>query len=471
MPSARRESLLASIVDGPHARWAWPVGDFIAITIALFAAVKWPGGPISAGVAWPLLVMPPLAIALLYMRGMYAERLLPKVLDAMMPIGGALAIAVLGAALVDIYTGDDQMPPAVYVHLWVLSFLFIVVVRVAEVLSQRAARSRGLTGHPTLIVGAGHVGGRIGRRLEEQPEYGLRPVGFLDADPMGAEIVRETGVPVLGSPSDLARIAEMTGADHVVLAFSAQPDEQMIAIVRQCERIGLEVLLVPRLFDSVNHRARYEPLGGLPLQRLRSISPQGWQFMVKHAMDRAVAALLLALFAVPMALIAIAVKLGSPGPMLFRQQRVGRDGQRFDLLKFRSMRPELVPEFAPAIGKAPGGIEGTDRRTGVGRLLRSSSLDELPQLINVLRGQMSLVGPRPERPEFVELFLTDVDRYGDRHRVKSGITGWAQVHGFRGQTSLADRVEWDNFYIEHWSLGLDVKILTLTFVAIFRVAE
>jgi lipopolysaccharide/colanic/teichoic acid biosynthesis glycosyltransferase len=127
--------------------------------------------------------------------------------------------------------------------------------------------------------------------------------------------------------------------------------------------------------------------------------------------------------------------------------------------------------FRPLDGSAPGGVEGTDRRTLIGRVLRRCSLDELPQLINVLRGRMSLVGPRPERPEFVDLFIADVIRYGDRHRVKSGITGWAQVHGLRGQTSLADRVEWDNYYIEHWSLGLDLKVLALTLVAVFRAAE
>jgi lipopolysaccharide/colanic/teichoic acid biosynthesis glycosyltransferase len=174
-----------------------------------------------------------------------------------------------------------------------------------------------------------------------------------------------------------------------------------------------------------------------------------------------------------MALVAAAVKLTSPGPLLFRQHRVGRDGHAFELLKFRSMRaPGDEPQrFEPAPGSAPGGVEGDDRRTPIGRFIRRTSLDELPQLINVLRGDMSLVGPRPERPEFVELFRQDVYRYSDRHRVKSGITGWAQVHGLRGQTSLADRVEWDNFYIENWSLWLDLKILLLTFSVIFRPDE
>jgi lipopolysaccharide/colanic/teichoic acid biosynthesis glycosyltransferase len=183
------------------------------------------------------------------------------------------------------------------------------------------------------------------------------------------------------------------------------------------------------------------------------------------------------------ALAALAVRFSSPGPVLFSQRRVGRDGKVFDFYKFRSMRLALggarpdgesdgsALDFLLAGDIAPGGIEGEDRRTPVGRLLRGSSLDELPQLFNVLRGDMSLVGPRPERPEFVELFRQDIVRYGDRHRVKSGMTGWAQVHGLRGQTSLAERVEWDNYYIANWSLGLDLKILALTFIAVFRNAE
>jgi lipopolysaccharide/colanic/teichoic acid biosynthesis glycosyltransferase len=174
-----------------------------------------------------------------------------------------------------------------------------------------------------------------------------------------------------------------------------------------------------------------------------------------------------------MAAIALTVRITSPGPVVFRQRRVGRDGTVFDLYKFRSMRMPRPDAggFRPDTGSAPGGVEGDDRRTAIGRLLRRTSLDELPQFFNVLRGEMSLVGPRPERPEFVELFESDIRRYGDRHRVKSGVTGWAQVHGLRGQTSLADRVEWDNYYIEHWTLGLDLKILALTVLAVLRSAE
>jgi len=213
-----------------------------------------------------------------------------------------------------------------------------------------------------------------------------------------------------------------------------------------------------------------------------AVDPNGLQFTLKHALDRVFALALLIVLSPIILCAALAVRLSSPGPALFSQRRVGRDGKVFNFYKFRSMRVQhsqrepggedvTALDFLLGGDTAPGGVEGEDRRTAVGRFLRSTSLDELPQLLNVLRGEMSLVGPRPERPEFVELFRQDIVRYGDRHRVKSGITGWAQVHGLRGQTSLAERVEWDNYYIANWSLGLDLKILAMTLIALFRNAE
>jgi exopolysaccharide biosynthesis polyprenyl glycosylphosphotransferase len=228
--------------------------------------------------------------------------------------------------------------------------------------------------------------------------------------------------------------------------------------------------MVPRFYEKVVGHIGIEYLGGIPLMTAQPTNPRSWQFGIKYAADRFVAALLLVLVA-PVLLVAAAGVWATMGrPIFFRQKRAGRDGRAFEILKFRSMRPahggsgsaELPP------GTAPGGVEGEDRRTRLGVFLRRTSIDELPQLWNVLKGEMSLVGPRPERPEYVDLFSGQIDRYGERHRVKAGITGWAQVHGLRGRTSLADRVEWDNYYIENWSLWLDVKILLLTVLAIVR---
>jgi exopolysaccharide biosynthesis polyprenyl glycosylphosphotransferase len=453
-------------------RFLRPLLDASGLAFALLVAFRWPHEPVSLAAGWPLLLFPPLVMLLLLLRGMYERRLRPTFFDGVVPIAGSLSIAAMFCVVLQVYVVGTTSVSSVAAHLWAVAMVTVGGSRVGLLALQRVARVRGLDGAPTLIVGAGQVGMRLARRLEAGPEYGLTPVGFLDANPLqnGDEV---PGVPVLGSPDELDWIAQLTGAEHVVIAFSSEPDERLVDLVRRCEALGLEVSLVPRLFESLNHRATYEPLGGTPLMGLRSVHPKGWQFAVKHAFDRLGAALLILAFSPLMGTIALLVKLSSPGPVIFRQRRVGRDGTVFDLYKFRSMRPAdpAAEGFRPGRGSAPGGVEGIDRRTWIGRLLRRTSLDELPQFFNVLRGDMSLVGPRPERPEFVELFESDIRRYGDRHRVKSGVTGWAQVHGLRGQTSLSDRVEWDNYYIEHWTLGLDLKILAMTLLEVLRPAE
>jgi exopolysaccharide biosynthesis polyprenyl glycosylphosphotransferase len=231
--------------------------------------------------------------------------------------------------------------------------------------------------------------------------------------------------------------------------------------------------VVPRLYDAVGVNTRVEHIGGLPLMVLPHVNPKGWQFALKGVLDRVLTAIGLLLLSPVFLTLMLLVRLSSPGPIFFAQERIGRDGLPFDCLKFRSMRPPRASDasFERKAGDAPGGVEGVDRRTRIGKIMRQTSLDELPQLLNVLRGDMSLVGPRPERPEYVDLFEMQIRRYGERHRVKAGVTGWAQVHGLRGQTSIADRAEWDNYYIENWSIWLDVKILFLTVLAVLKRAE
>jgi lipopolysaccharide/colanic/teichoic acid biosynthesis glycosyltransferase len=221
-----------------------------------------------------------------------------------------------------------------------------------------------------------------------------------------------------------------------------------------------------------------EHLGALPLVSVRTSDPRSLAFTIKYALDRIVAGLAIVVLAPVFALVALGVVVTMGRPVLFRQRRVGLDGRVFDMLKFRTMagRPDAAGESdadwaARTLGVAPdalSGVPAADRRTPLGRLLRTLSLDEIPQLWNVLNGDMSMIGPRPERAHYVEHFQDAVHRYPDRHRVKSGITGWAQVNGLRGETSLADRVEWDNFYIENWSPWLDLRILVRTVTAIFR---
>jgi len=422
---------------------------------------------------------PPLVIALLALRGMYRNKLRLQILDEAGRVVGATSVAAMVIVAVSAFTTDAGEHAELLARVWVFGMLYVAGSRVVLGLTQRKARVERLIGKPTLIVGAGRVGAQVERRLEEQPELGLRPIGYVDARPPSPELVPGRRAPVLGGPGDLPQVVAETGAEHVVLAFlsSRGSDAKLVPLVRQCDELGLEVSLVPRLWESINIRAALEHIGGMPLFRLHTVKPKGWQFAIKHAFDRLFAALLIVALSPLLIGVTLAVRFSSPGPIFFRQRRIGRDGRPFDLLKFRSMRiaQDPGPSGAPSVllpeDTAPGGVEGADRRTPIGTFIRRTSIDELPQLFNVLLGEMSIVGPRPERPEFVELFERRIDRYDDRHRVKSGITGWAQVHGLRGKTSLSDRIEWDNYYIENWSLWLDFKILLMTITAVLKTAE
>jgi exopolysaccharide biosynthesis polyprenyl glycosylphosphotransferase len=456
-------------------RW-WTRGRFLvdatvlslAATAAVFGTSRLNFNPTTRGIA---AAFPVLVLALLYARRGPDDRLSQSAVDIFAHVLGVVSLAGMLTIVVGSVLGTPH-PLELPLRLWLFGLVYLSVARMMLRSIRRHALSHDAFSTPTLIVGAGLVGQQLTHRLLTDRTYGLRPVGMIDADPLPmVGRLTPAGVPVLGGLSDLTQAVLSTGARQLVVAFSNAPDRLMIERIEECRRLGVSVLLVPRLYELMNERSTLDHLGGVPVVSLRTTNPGGWEFTVKHAFDRLFAALGLVLLGPLMLLIALLVRLSSPGPVLFRQRRVGRDGHEFDLLKFRSMRmpaPDAPAGFEPEDGLAPGGIEGNDRRTLFGRVLRASSLDELPQLINVVRGDMSIVGPRPERPEFVERFVLEVDRYDRRHRVKSGITGWAQVRGLRGQTSITDRVEWDNFYIQNWSLGLDLKILALTFAEVFR---
>jgi exopolysaccharide biosynthesis polyprenyl glycosylphosphotransferase len=452
--------------------------DAIVLIVAAAAAVLGATGldlgwqSRLVGAAYPLLVL-----VVLHARGNRPnDRISSSLVQSLAHILGVISLCAMLVIAAESILGVEH-PVALALRLWVFSIVYLSIARASLRSVRMALLGDGKRGTPTLVVGAGVIGEHLTRRLLENPFYGLRPVGMLDADPLlRSGWDTPDRVPLIDSSTLLDAVRE-TGAQQVVVAFSSEPDGALVEALEGCRRRGIEVALVPRMFELVNERSTLDHVGGVPLLSLRPTNPQGWQFAVKHALDSAVAAIALIALAPLFAVIAIAIRSTSPGPVFFRQRRVGRDGREFELLKFRSMTNERAAsderdppagEFDRLAGLAPGGVEGSDRRTPLGRLLRRSSLDELPQLINVLRSEMSIIGPRPERPEFVELFATEVYRYENRHRVRSGITGWAQVHGLRGQTSIAERVEADNFYIQNWSLRLDLQIVLLTVAEILR---
>jgi exopolysaccharide biosynthesis polyprenyl glycosylphosphotransferase len=452
-----------------------------AVIAVLLAHWTIPGDVREANLGLYSWIFVPVVIGVLATRSMYRRKLNDSFLDEFEPVETSVAVAALATLMVMLLLvpqtpsggviGDHVRPGDLMVRIWVFAAVLIPAVRLLRSLANRFLRRRYQVGAPTLIVGSGPVVGQLITRMRQVHDYGLEPVGLLDADePSDGKVL---DVPHLGSLDNLEFAVRATKAEELVIAPSSMSDDQLARIAHRAQNLGLRVRVVPRVMDAVGVGTRIEHLGGVPLMVLGRVDPKGWQFAVKHALGRSIAAVGLLLVSPVFIALALLVKCTSPGPVFFSQERVGRDGEVFGCLKFRSMRP-LDPAkaaFALREGAAPGGVEGDDRRTAIGKIMRKTSLDELPQLINVLRGDMALVGPRPERPEYVEMFEMHVRRYGERHRVKAGITGWAQVHGLRGQTSIADRAEFDNYYIENWSLMLDLKILALTVLAVLKSAE
>lgn len=451
--------------------------DVLFVSLAIALAMWWSStvGDVTPPVGMGL-IYAPIVVAIFALRSLYRPNLNRSFLDEFASIEAGVALAAIFLLASVELSGALADPGKPVIKIWFSAAVLLPVGRVIRSATRASLRQQRRLAAPTLIVGNGLVAHQIIDRLNIALEYGLSPIGLVSFTSPWRGTGDDTptpAIPRLGSPEDIEQIIQETGAECMVVAFTNKPDGSLTHAIRVAHHHGLRVWVVPRMFDLVGARARIEHIGGLPLLALRHTNPKGWQFAIKHITDRVFATVGLVLISPVFLALMVLVRLSSPGPIFFGQPRIGRDGRVFQCLKFRSMRAprDSDAEFDLNAGSAPGGIEGEDRRTGIGKIMRSTSMDELPQLINVARGQMSLVGPRPERPEFVEMFEANIRRYGDRHRVKAGVTGWAQVHGLRGQTSIADRAEWDNYYIENWSLALDLKILLMTVPGVLRRAE
>ncbi len=307
-----------------------------------------------------------------------------------------------------------------------------------------------------LVVGAGKLGLEITQKLLAHRDLGLEVVGFLDDDP-GKAGGSFHGVPVLGALGDLERVLSETKVEQIFVALPLEAHKKMMKVLSAVGSECVEVKLVPDILQYATIKATLEDLDGTPVINLSQVPLQGWNSLVKRVMDLVLAAAGLLVLAPVLPLVALGVWLEDRGPVLYGQERMGLDGRVFKIWKFRSMRVDAEVTTGPVWA-----VQDDPRRTRFGGFLRRWSIDELPQLWNVLVGDMSLVGPRPERPTFVHEFKQRLPQYMLRHRVKSGITGWAQVHGWRGNTSIRKRLEYDLYYIENWSLGLDFKILWMT---------
>ena len=386
--------------------------------------------------------------------GLYRPQRQRSGLDEVFAVFKATIVAGLLLVAVTYFVREERFSRGMLAVFTALSFFGVGLVRLVLKEVLHALRRRGFNLRYVLVLGAGRLARQVVEQIELHRELGFRTVGCLSLTKkrVGSSVA---GVEVIGTLRDLRAAIEKHEVDQVLVALASRASHRLPRIMEICADTTVDVKLVPDVYQYATLFGGLEEFGGLPIVNLQSTGVLGINAVAKRAFDLLFAALLLVVLSPLLALLALLVAL-TPGPVLFRQERVGLDGKPFEMLKFRSMRvgaEEQGPQFARA---------EDPRTTRIGGLLRRTSLDELPQLWNVLVGDMSLVGPRPERPVFIESFRRHIPRYQLRHMVKAGMTGWAQIHGLRGNTSIEKRVEYDLYYIEHWSLLFDLKILART---------
>jgi exopolysaccharide biosynthesis polyprenyl glycosylphosphotransferase len=324
-------------------------------------------------------------------------------------------------------------------------------------MKRRYARGLNLTN--VIVVGGGEMGRTVAQKLLTYQDLGFRVKGFLDDERRAGETLDVNGgrLPVLGGLGDLGRAIEEQGISEVFIALDLTNYAKIIEVFRIAQRYPVMVRIVPDVFQLLTLKANIQDLDGFPVISIDDVPIRGAAQFVKRATDLVVSALALVLLSPVFLVVAVLIKLTSRGPVLYHQERTGLDGRPFIIHKFRTMVCDAEKATGPVF------CEPNDpRMTRLGRILRKYSLDEIPQFANVFKGEMSLIGPRPERPNFVREFTDKIPKYMLRHKVKAGLTGWAQVHGLRQDTEIDKRLEYDFYYIQNWSIGLDIKILWMT---------
>jgi Undecaprenyl-phosphate glucose phosphotransferase len=405
-----------------------------------------------------------------YFQGLYSLRRSRSRVDDFFAVLVGSAVAVVLGVGGTLYFGAYYVPAPlkdrgvleVSQAVWAL---FLVLNVIATTVSRDLVRfflerrwRAGIGLKRLLVVGSGDLGRIVVDKLLEHRELGYHIVGFVD-DRSGQDHLAYRGLPLLGATNEATEIALRERVDQIYVALPLEAHRQMLQVIEDASKEMIDVKIVPDVIQFIALRARIEDLDGIPIINLSDLPLQGFNSLVKRLVDLAVSVLALIVLAIPLAVVAMMIRLTSKGPVFYRQVRMSLDGSRFTVYKFRSMHHNAEADTGPVWAR-----DEDPRTTPLGRWLRRLDIDELPQLLNVVRGEMSLVGPRPERPYFVEQFKHRFPQYMLRHKVKSGITGWAQVNGWRGNTSIEERIDHDLYYIENWSLRLDVKIMWLTLV-------
>ena len=354
---------------------------------------------------------------------------------------------------------EVSFPRGLFFYTWLFSVVLVSLGRYLTTHIISFFQAQGYGRDRVLVVGSGEVGRMLVQKLQNTRGTGHEVIGYVNANGDSPNV---SGMPVLGRPADLPAIIEQYAIDEVVIGVPDASHLELVQLISLCEREKVSIKVFPDVFQIMATEVSVSDLAGLPLLTIRDVALQGWRLSLKRVFDLVLGTIALIFLSPFMLLVALLIKLESPGPVFYIQERMGLDARPFPMLKFRSMRADAEKD-------GPGWTIADDpRKTRLGAIIRRISLDELPQFFNVIRGDMSLVGPRPERPVYVEQFRQTIPRYMDRHREKAGITGWAQINGLRGDTSIVERTKYDLWYIENWSLWLDFKIFVQTVFGAFR---
>jgi len=443
---------LLAVVDMTLIAAAWLGAYLLRFGIGLPVPL---GVPAPEPYVYALAVILPLFLVLFRSHGLYEARRMDSPLGEASAVIRATLIGILILAALTFFARNFSYSRGVFGLFALFAPAAVILLRSTIRLALRRARRRGFNLRYVLLVGSGPLAESVAERIQGRPGAGLRLIGVVADGAIGGAV---SGAPIIGGYADLKSVLRGQRVDQVIIALSRHESDRFEKVAAELADEVVNVKIVPDLLHGFSLRSSVESLDGIPVIGLQETALDGWSSLGKRSFDFVASASLLVALSPLMGAIALAVIASSGRPVFYRQARMGHDGRVFDMLKFRSMRRD-----AESVG--PGWTtQGDPRRTRVGRWLRARSLDELPQLINVLRGDMSLVGPRPERPTYIEAFRREIPGYMLRHKVRAGMTGWAQVHGWRGDTSIQERVEHDLYYIQKWSFWLDLRILFMTAV-------
>ncbi|PJF39833.1 MAG: undecaprenyl-phosphate glucose phosphotransferase [Phototrophicales bacterium] len=446
----------------------------IAMLVAAFALGYWARGvlPLFAIPAHPppfidylptMLLHVATIITLFYLTRLYHQRRGISRFDQLRDVISAVTIgAVLASGMQELFfkntSFDVDYPRGMFFYVWVFSMTLMVVWREWHQVLRLRLRARGIDNVNLLLVGNGDIARDIIKKVRSRPELGYNMVGVVKGNEKRGSTM--LNIPIVGVFQDIPHLIDALAVEQVIIALPESNRGELVDLITLCQRGQVDIKVFPDIFAYMAGDLNVDDLGGTPLLTVRDIALRGWRLSLKRGLDLFGAVVGLIFLSPLMLLTALLIKLESEGPVFYAQERMGLDGKPFPMIKFRSMRQD-----AEAAG--PGWTTEDDPRvTRVGRFIRRTSWDEMPQLINVLLGHMSLVGPRPERPMYVRQFRNQIPRYMERHREKAGMTGWAQVNGLRGDTSISDRTSYDLWYVENWSLWLDIKIIIRTIIRI-----